>query len=630
MTTGRAIERRDPTAPDRAAVDASLPTEPHVGGRRRPADGLERVLWWGVRAGLLATLLLAPFEGLLLTVVRFPDARFRITDVELAGALTFLAWVALLVVERRRPAIPRRILVALAALGGVVAASALAAGDNRDLASQVTSRVVLGWMLLLVTVDTVRRPRMALVVLAAVAAIGSISALVGWIAASRDSMDGLFGAGRLFTVGGVARMSGTWDYPTVAAMAWTAVLLLLLPLVAWRGRGRLAPVAPVAAIIATLLGASVLMTLTRGAFLGLAAGLAVLLLVAAFLGARRLAIVAASTSLLLAAGGTLLYLQLPLPLERLGDESDADLYGADYAVAALVTAAPGTALQIPITVTNRGDATWDPGASQPWRLAVVPVDPVSGRPAGEHQVAAQLPGRVAPGESVQLSAHVTTQDRPGRFDLAWDMQQGSAMDFSERGVRVAVTRIDVRPGVSTTIDPTAVPRSALLYPDQIPVLDRADLWTAAIRLFEQHPLLGVGPGVYRRLYGPELGLTRWDAQIHSNDLYLELAATTGILGLGAFLVLVGACVAGPVRGLRRLRALRLTRARSRRRERQLGARALLVAGSLAATAAWFAHQVVDHFLWMSIMGILFWVTIGIGVGLSGRLGRAPGARGSVR
>ena len=49
-------------------------------------------------------------------------------------------------------------------------------------------------------------------------------------------------------------------------------------------------------------------------------------------------------------------------------------------------------------------------------------------------------------------------------------------------------------------------------------------------------------------------------------------------------------------------------------------------GGLAATAAALGHGIVDHFLVFVPMAILFWVPLGMAVGLAATLG---GARGTA-
>ena len=52
-------------------------------------------------------------------------------------------------------------------------------------------------------------------------------------------------------------------------------------------------------------------------------------------------------------------------------------------------------------------------------------------------------------------------------------------------------------------------------------------------MFLRHPF-GVGPDNYRLEYGKYLHARRWDTNIYSNSLYLELLTGSGLLGLAAF------------------------------------------------------------------------------------------------
>jgi len=65
---------------------------------------------------------------------------------------------------------------------------------------------------------------------------------------------------------------------------------------------------------------------------------------------------------------------------------------------------------------------------------------------------------------------------------------------------------------------------------------------AALGVFRDHPLLGVGPGQffsrYSAQYGNELDLRFLEQNRRAHNLYLEIAADTGVLGLGAFLAIV--------------------------------------------------------------------------------------------
>jgi O-antigen ligase len=64
---------------------------------------------------------------------------------------------------------------------------------------------------------------------------------------------------------------------------------------------------------------------------------------------------------------------------------------------------------------------------------------------------------------------------------------------------------------------------------------------AALRVFIEHPVLGVGPGqfpkFYSAKYGNEVGTKRLRSSRRAHSLYLELAAETGAIGLTAFLAI---------------------------------------------------------------------------------------------
>jgi O-antigen ligase len=71
---------------------------------------------------------------------------------------------------------------------------------------------------------------------------------------------------------------------------------------------------------------------------------------------------------------------------------------------------------------------------------------------------------------------------------------------------------------------------------------RATENVAALHVFRDHPMLGVGPGQffsrYSAQYGNALDLRFLEQNRRAHNLYLEIAADTGMLGLGAFLAIV--------------------------------------------------------------------------------------------
>jgi putative inorganic carbon (hco3(-)) transporter len=77
---------------------------------------------------------------------------------------------------------------------------------------------------------------------------------------------------------------------------------------------------------------------------------------------------------------------------------------------------------------------------------------------------------------------------------------------------------------------------------------------AALNTFRDHPLVGVGPGQffarYSQTYANELDLRYLKTSRRAHNLYLEIAADTGVLGLAAFLAVVLVTIGQLVRAAR--------------------------------------------------------------------------------
>ena len=75
------------------------------------------------------------------------------------------------------------------------------------------------------------------------------------------------------------------------------------------------------------------------------------------------------------------------------------------------------------------------------------------------------------------------------------------------------------------------------------ILGRTTSNLAAVNVFLDYPILGVGPGMYSpfysRDYANELGLRHFTTNRRAHNLYVETAAETGVVGLGAFLAIIG-------------------------------------------------------------------------------------------
>jgi hypothetical protein len=242
--------------------------------------------------------------------------------------------------------------------------------------------------------------------------------------------------------------------------------------------------------------------------------------------------------------------------------------------------------------------TWYPGGLRPVALSYHWLDARARLVVRYNGSRTPLPHPVAPGETVTLDAAVRAPTEPGAYILAWDMVAEHAGWFSARGAPVAEVVVTVAgaPELSQPApdpEPAGTPRriQARAAPPE-----RSRLWGAALRLWRANPLLGIGPDVFRHVYGPELGLSSWDDRIHTNNLYLELLVGAGIAGLAAFLALAGAALLAGWRAL----------ARSSAAPHQWWVALACTAG----LAAYLFHGTLDMFLEYSATYLLFWALLG--------------------
>lgn len=70
-------------------------------------------------------------------------------------------------------------------------------------------------------------------------------------------------------------------------------------------------------------------------------------------------------------------------------------------------------------------------------------------------------------------------------------------------------------------------------------MERLAHWLAGLRMFQAHPILGVGAGNYDAAYSRYGDLARWPEGLgQAHNYYINVAAETGVIGLLAFLALV--------------------------------------------------------------------------------------------
>jgi hypothetical protein len=190
-----------------------------------------------------------------------------------------------------------------------------------------------------------------------------------------------------------------------------------------------------------------------------------------------------------------------------------------------------------IRVRNTGTTSWTAG-DQPVQITNRWYDALNRRYIGEAKNYISIATSLKPSESVTIPGSFTTPATPGTYLMTWDILYPGRGWFSGDGIYPGLVEVHVETSGKQASERADLsrwlrPDVARLFVANVPPA-RGELWYAALRLAEGHPILGLGPDNFRLLYGKQLGLNRWDTKIRSNSLYLELLSGSGLAGLAAF------------------------------------------------------------------------------------------------
>jgi O-antigen ligase len=129
------------------------------------------------------------------------------------------------------------------------------------------------------------------------------------------------------------------------------------------------------------------------------------------------------------------------------------------------------------------------------------------------------------------------------------------------------------------------------------VKQRLAFWVAGIRMVTDHPLTGVGIGNYAARY-PDYKIGPWTESIgHAHNLYIHLAAETGLIGLGLFVVFLTWLIVHVI-GSRSI----------------ADSDQVMLAGATGSIVAFSTHNIVDS-LFVGGLGIMFGVIVGLALGV---------------
>jgi hypothetical protein len=549
----------------------------------------------GGRIALLVLAVMLPFE------MRDPLAKIgplELSSVELFLYLTLAIWGASLVADglvhrrsvgslgrklRSLPAAHRAVL----AFALVMLVSATSASAPRGPGLKFALRSAGGMLLFAAAADLLRAPRAVARTATALVVGGFVAALLAIAEVRAPSLVGflrLFHP-QTFEALGQARASGPLQYPNIAAMYLEAVTPVAV------GLGLAGALRGAQAVVIFVLLAALQATGSRA---GLVSAVAAVLLLGA-LGLRVSSRRRSAWAILAAAAAVVVLASASGMAGRFRFWHDGDWYRAVIvqsggAAGRLppVLAPDSTATEI-IEVQNLGALAWRRDPPTPVVLSYHWLDAATGQLVTFDGRRTSFPTDIYTGGRARVSAELHAPARPGRYVLWWDLVQEHIAWFSERGNPGLREEVVVRGEASPS--PGSPSREASPPPFVRKTLPRRTLWSAAWRMFRQHPLLGIGPDNFRHRYGAFLGLAprEVDERLHANSLYFETLADLGAAGLVAFAFVLVALAAAA------------------RRAAAPAARRFLALGLACALGTYLLHGALDYFLEFTPTYALFWL-----------------------
>ena len=585
-------------------------------------------------AMLLLVLVANPFEIGYPPLGRLLFATFTNLEVMLfglGGAMLFRIAVSS---EARRQLIRMPLLLPASAF---ILASVVSTifGEYKSLGVQFVYRVVMGLLVCASVWLALRGRRRLLTSLFAFVGAALVSASIGlmeflpWF-----NIDGWLKPFRPqpTTVGGLLRLSASFEYANGAAVYFEMALPVLLGLAVLFsscrlveglfGAGRISTTTRrgiQVALFAALgvLTMALILTFSRASWVGAVASMGLFGL-AVFLRwrIRGDSLMASQVKRPLAAAVGVLalavlytYLTHPLLALRLTGENDRSWY--NYSLeqqGSFPSISAGDVVTVPVSLTNDGPMTWNAHRVPQVHLSYHWRKPGADVYAAFEGLRTALPGDVKTGETVQVEAVVRAPSRAGDYVLEWDLVQENVTWFYEKSrqrFQSETVSVGEATGEAKTLPPnTQAPVSVnLIENSDGSTVPRGDLWRAAFAMFRDHPITGVGPDGFRNLYGKYAGKTTWNKNIYTNNMYIEMFTNLGILGGLAFLWLVGLALWRTVRNA-------LMPFDTESWPQMAGMWVVCVATS-AALISFFVHGLVDYFLFSTPLYTIFWFIMAI-------------------
>ncbi len=509
-----------------------------------------------------------------------------------------------------RELFPGRLALPLAFFVLIGLLSATLAPEFRGNALRSGIKAVAGALLALAVADLCRTPRARCSpirgVLLALALAGSCTALLGLgdLAGFRffSRLVNVFQPNKYF-LGDHLRFVSTMEYPNTAGSILLVSICATLALTVFPNRVENHPAWKYAALVMLgTQGVALALTYSRGAL-----GATIVAVVVATWCTRNLpwtgrGKLALAGCLVILLGGTA-YL-ISVRYQSAGDVSPAVKRIAYYGLEAgksIETLVPGQCYRQRIALQNKSPNEWrcgEYGIGYRWHR-------VDGNQGSAPQVGAEFSRDLPPASTAEVPVALNTPADPGEYLLIWFVfrNAGTLEELKESYSPAILCVIDPAPSGAGAPAPSETARRYLgaineerrsLNGTLVP--GRWELWSAALRMFRERPLLGIGPDNFRLLKWKHMEVPKGDETILANSIYLELLSGTGILGLASFLWLLwaaGRCALAEIRSG--------------------GPSSGFVSGyfGIAYLAGLMSHGFVDYFLKFTPTFLVFWLVLGL-------------------
>lgn len=283
---------------------------------------------------------------------------------------------------------------------------------------------------------------------------------------------------------------------------------------------------------------------------------------------------------------------------RLGIIEPIKLYTADYTLISIpAEMGQGQEYTARIRITNTSDGVWEKSGDDYVAYSYKWINyPERERQDVRYQIT-NLPKDMAPGDTVEMDVAFFTPDIPGRYILVIEPFKSHVGAFSGANTPPLVIPLELAGGVSRTFPITESAAEFVEAAEVLPTPDRSVLWRAAWGVWKDHPILGVGPGQFRKVYSDYSDNLAPDEHLETHNIFLEALANTGVAGLAAIIFLLASAI---------WYQFLLVRNRSLNDGMRL-----LSLGLLAALVAYVTHGMLDFFLWQNGVTFLFFTLLGL-------------------